>query len=66
MRHGKFYASFTTGLYLVVLQIPTFDLLVFTAGEQVGATAADRHATDRADVSSQRELELPTGQVPDL
>lgn len=52
--------------YLVVLQIPTLDLLVLAAGEQVRASAADGHAAHRADVSSQGELQFPTGQVPDL
>jgi len=51
---------------LVVLQIPTLDLLVFSTGEQVGAAVADRHAAHRADVSRQGELQFPTGQVPDL
>lgn len=52
--------------YLVILQVPTLDLLVFSTGEQVGAAAADRHATHCADVSRQRELQFPTGQIPDL
>lgn len=52
--------------YLVVLQIPTLDLLVFSTGEQVGAATADRHTTHCADVSSQGEFQFPTGQVPDL
>lgn len=51
---------------LVVLQIPTLDLFVLSAGEQVRASAADRHATHRADVSRQRQFQFPTGQVPDL
>lgn len=51
---------------LVVLQIPTLDLLVFSTGEQVGAAAADRHTTHRTDVSSQGEFQFPTGQVPNL
>lgn len=52
--------------YLVVLQIPTLDLLVFSTGEQVRAVSADRHTTHRADVSCQGELQFPSGQVPDL
>lgn len=52
--------------YLVVLQIPTLDLLVFSTGEQVRATIADRHTAHCTDVSSQGELQFPTGQVPDL
>lgn len=56
----------STVSYLVVLQVPTLNLLVFSTGEQVGAAAADRHATHRADVSSQGEFQFPTGQIPDL
>lgn len=52
--------------HLVVLQIPTFDLLVFSTGEEVGAAGADCYAAHRTDVSSQREFQPPTGQVPDL
>lgn len=52
--------------YLVVLQIPTLDLLVFSTGEQVGAAIADRHATHGADVPSQGQFQFSTGQVPDL
>lgn len=52
--------------YLVVLQIPTLDLLVLPAGEQVRASAADGHTAHRADVSSQGEFQFPASQVPDL
>lgn len=52
--------------YLVVLQIPTLDLLVFSTGEQVGAACADRHTSHCTDVSSQGEFQFPAGQVPDL
>lgn len=52
--------------HLVVLQIPTLDLLVLSTGEEVGAAAAHCYTAHRTDVSSQREFQLPTGQVPDL
>lgn len=52
--------------HLVVLQIPTLDLLVFSTGEEVGAAAADSYTAHRADVSGQREFQLPTSQVPNL
>lgn len=52
--------------YLVVLQIPALDLLVFSTGEQVGAAAADRHTTHCANVSCQGQFQFPTGQVPNL
>lgn len=52
--------------YLVVLQIPTLDLLVFSTREQVRAASADGHATHSADVSRQGQFQLPTEQVPDL
>lgn len=47
--------------HLVVLQIPTLDLLILPAREQVRASTADRHTTHRADVSSQGEFQFPTG-----
>ena len=52
--------------YLVVLQIPTLDLLVFSTGEEVGAATTDRHTTNCTDVSGKRKFQLPTGQIPDL
>lgn len=52
--------------YLVVLQIPTLDLLVFSTGEQVRAATADGHAAHGADVSRQGELQFPSEKVPDL
>lgn len=52
--------------YLVVLQIPALDLLVFSTGEQVGAAAADRHTTHCANVSCEGQFQFPTGQVPNL
>lgn len=52
--------------YLVVLQIPTLDLLVFSTWEQVRAASADGHAAHSADVSRQGQFQLPTEQVPDL
>lgn len=52
--------------YLVVLQIPTLDLLVFSTGEQVRAATADGHTAHGADVSRQGELQFPSEQVPDL
>lgn len=52
--------------YLVVLQIPTLDLFVLSAGEQIRASTTDCHPAHRADVPSQGEFQFPTGQVPDL
>lgn len=52
--------------YLVVLQIPTLDLLIFSTGEQVRTATADGHAAHGADVSRQGELQFPSEQVPDL
>lgn len=52
--------------YLVVLQIPTLDLLVFSTGEQVRAATADGHTAHGADVSRQGELQFPSEKVPDL
>lgn len=52
--------------YLVVLQIPTLDLLVFSTWEQVRAASADGHAAHGADVSREGQFQFPTEQVPDL
>lgn len=52
--------------YLVVLQIPTFHLLVLSAGKQVRTAIADGHTPHRADVTGEGQLQFPTRQVPNL
>lgn len=52
--------------YLVVLEVPAFDLLVFPTGEEVWASGTDGHSANGADVAREGELELPAGQVPNL
>mmetsp|Transcript_9728 Transcript_9728/g.39391 ORF Transcript_9728/g.39391 Transcript_9728/m.39391 type:complete len:365 (+) Transcript_9728:110-1204(+) len=52
--------------HLVVLQVPALDHLVEAAREHVGVPVAHRQAHHLLDVTRQRQLELPGGEVPDL
>ena len=52
--------------YLVVLQVPALDLLVFSGREQVWMPGADGKTPHSTDVSSQCELETTTGKFPKL
>ncbi len=44
----------------------TTNLFVLSTGEEVRLPGADDQPSHCADVTSQRQLQLPTGQVPDL
>lgn len=50
----------------VLLQVPTFHLLVFTSGEEVRVAVRDDKPSYRVDVSRESHLELASCQVPKL
>jgi len=52
--------------YLVLFQIPAHDLFILTAREEVGLAWTDTHTSHSADVACQRQLQRPSGQIPDL
>ena len=53
-------------VYLVVLQVPTLDLLVFPGREEVRVPGADGKPPHCADVTSESELETTAGKFPKL
>ena len=51
---------------LIVLKVPTFDLLIFPSREEVGLSGADSEGPHTADVTSQSQLQTTRGQLPQL
>ena len=50
----------------VRFKIPTLDHFILTTGEEIWMSRGDSKATNSANVSCQRQLQLTGGQVPDL
>jgi hypothetical protein len=52
--------------YLIIFKIPAFDLLVLTHREEVRLPWADFYSTNSAHMTSERELQSSTGEIPNL
>merc|ERR1712130_474264 len=52
--------------HLVVLKVPAFNLTILSTREKVGLPGGDSKTSDNGDMAGKRDLQLATGQVPDL